>query len=297
MTTHPVSMPMTDELRALVAAYADAAPPRPSGGDAIVACDLDRTLVYSAKALALAGADADAPVLLVAEVYDKLPLSYLTVDAVALVQEMHRVATFVPSTTRTRAQYERIRLPIDPQYAVTTNGGFLLVDGVSDEDYHRAVLDELDGSCAPLAEIREHLEAIADPGWLRKLRDAEGMFAYLVVERAELPASVVRDLTGWAGERGWEVSLQGRKLYVVPRPLRKSRGLAEVRRRTGSTFTAAAGDSLLDTDLLTSVDAPVRPRHGELDDLDWTCSGLQVTTASGVLGGREVCARLLAAVG
>ena len=121
MTTHPVSMPMTDELRALVAAYADAAPPRPSGGDAIVACDLDRTLVYSAKALALAGADADAPVLLVAEVYDKLPLSYLTVDAVALVQEMHRVATFVPSTTRTRAQYERIRLPIDPQYAVTTN--------------------------------------------------------------------------------------------------------------------------------------------------------------------------------
>ena len=93
------------------------------------------------------------------------------------------------------------------------------------------------------------------------------------------------------------MSLQGRKLYVVPRPLRKSRGLAEVRRRTGSTFTAAAGDSLLDTDLLTSVDAPVRPRHGELDDLDWTCPGLQVTTASGVLGGREVCARLLAAVG
>ncbi|HCQ18977.1 MAG TPA: HAD family hydrolase, partial [Dermacoccus sp.] len=35
---------------------------------------------------------------------------------------------------------------------------------------------------------------------------------------------------------------------------------------------------------------------GELDDLGWTCPGLQVTTASGVLGGREVCARLLAAV-
>ena len=335
MTTHPVSVPMTDELASYVRGFAnvevaaggrtgvtsdgtsprdagprvtktvdatrdaDAAPGRRRanpGERSVIACDLDRTLIYSAKALALAGDDADAPVLLVAEVYDKLPLSYLTVDAVALVQEMHHVAHVVPATTRTRAQYGRIRLPIDPHFAITTNGAHLLVDGVSDEDYHCDVVAELDGSCAPLAEIREYLDAIADPGWLRKLRDAEGMFAYLVVERAELPASVVRDLSAWADERGWDVSLQGRKLYVVPKPLRKSRGLAEVMRRTGATFSTAAGDSLLDADLLLAVDAPIRPRHGELDDLGWTCPGLQVTTASGVLGGREVCARLLAAV-
>lgn len=308
MTTHPVTMPMTDELASYVTGFADVSAHEPTSDDvsphrraepgerSVISCDLDRTLVYSAKALALAGADDDAPVLLVAEVYDKLPLSYLTVDAVALVQQMDRVADVVPATTRTRAQYRRIRLPIDPHFAITTNGAHLLVDGVSDEDYHRDVVAELDGACASLSEVREHLEAIADPGWLRKLRDAEGMFAYLVVERAELPGSVVRDLSGWAEERGWDVSLQGRKLYVVPKPLRKSRGLAEVMRRTGASFSTAAGDSLLDTDLLLAVDAPIRPRHGELDDLGWTCPGLQVTTTSGVLGGREVCARLLAAV-
>lgn len=294
---HGVEWPVTDAMREEVARLR-AGTPRPiePGQRAVVACDLDRTLVYSAKALALPGHDADAPAMVVAEVYDKGPLSFATLDAFAAVQEIARAAWFVPATTRTRAQYERIQLPVRPEYAITANGGHLLVHGVSDEDYHREMLSELEGSCAPLVEVTEHLEAIADPAWLRKLRDAEGLFAYLVVERAEIPSSVVSELSAWAEERGWDVSVQGRKVYVVPTPLRKSRALREVMDRTGATFAAAAGDSLLDTDMMTVADAPVRPRHGELDDLGWECDRLQVTDAHGVLGGREVALRLLASV-
>lgn len=106
----------------------------------------------------------------------------------------------------------------------------------------------------PLTEIREHLLAAADPAWLLKERIAEDLFAYLVVDRALLPEGWVKELSEWADGRGWTVSLQGRKIYAVPRPLTKSAAVREVARRTGAELTLAAGDSLLDADLLLAAD-------------------------------------------
>src|SRR5206468_11420132 len=67
-----------------------------------------------------------------------------------------------------------------------------------------------------------------------------------------------------AEERGWQLSMQGRKLYWVPRSLRKSAAVAEVARRTEADTVAAAGDSLLDIDLLEHADIGIAARHGEL---------------------------------
>jgi hypothetical protein len=48
---------------------------------ALVASDLDRTLIYSAAALALTMPDARAPRLLCVEVHESRPLSYMTETA------------------------------------------------------------------------------------------------------------------------------------------------------------------------------------------------------------------------
>lgn len=104
---------------------------------ALVASDLDRTLIYSTGALQLAMPDADAPRLLCVEVYGNKPLSYVTETAAGLLEELGRTTVFVPTTTRTREQYHRISLPGPaPAYAVVANGGHILVDGESDPDWH-----------------------------------------------------------------------------------------------------------------------------------------------------------------
>ncbi|MGW0605453.1 HAD family hydrolase [Streptomyces sp. NPDC002640] len=267
------------------------------GPRAVVASDLDRTLIYSTAALALTMPDPDAPRLLCVETHEHRPLSFMTETAGELLAELGETAWFVPTTTRTRAQYERIHLPGPaPRYAICANGGHLLVDGVSDPDWLRTVDARLADECAPLGEVSDHLRRTADPAWLRKHRIAEDLFAYLVVERDLLPPQWVKDFSEWAENRGWTVSLQGRKIYAVPKPLTKSAAVREVARRTGTDLVLGAGDSLLDADLLLAVDRGWRPNHGELADTGWGAPTVVPLVERGVLAGERILREFLAAV-
>ncbi|MGQ0623340.1 MAG: HAD family hydrolase [Sporichthyaceae bacterium] len=260
----------------------------PERGEFLVAADLDRTLIYSAAALGL-DSGARPPALVVAEVYQGAPISFLTRRAQDLLAELAAVATFVPVTTRTLAQYSRVHLlAAPPRYAVTTNGARIVVDGVVDQDWTDALTARLAGLCAPIGEIDAHLRKVADPRWTRSHRIAEDIFAYLVVDRAELAAAFVTDLSAWCAAAGWTVSLQGRKLYAVPSALTKSAAVAEVAARTGTPTVLAAGDALLDADLLTYAEVGMRPAHGELHDLGWTRPHVSVTGASGVLAAEQI---------
>jgi hypothetical protein len=268
--------------------------PRPLHPGTVVASDLDRTLIYSAGALGLTMPDEHAPRLLCVEVHESKPLSYLTETAGRMLVELADTVRFVPSTTRTRAQYRRINLPGRvPRYAICANGGHLLVDGHTDRDWNAQMRRRLADGSAPLAEIRAHLAATADPEWLRKERVAEELFAYLVVDRERLPVGWVKELGVWADERGWTVSLQGRKVYAVPKPLSKSAALAEVVRRTGAERVLAAGDSLLDADLLLAADLGWTPGHGELADTGWKAPHVTALTSQGAAAGEEILRRAL----
>ncbi|MFE5815206.1 HAD family hydrolase [Streptomyces sp. NPDC056479] len=260
----------------------------------LVASDLDRTLIYSAAALALTMPDARAPRLLCVEVHESKPLSYMTETAAQLLTDLGDAAVFVPTTTRTRKQYQRINLPgPEPKYAICANGGHILVDGVADPDWSARVAARLAEQCAPLAEVQDHLMASASPAWVRKHRIAEDLFAYLVVERELLPEEWVKELAVWAENRGWTVSLQGRKIYAVPKPLTKSAAMHEVARRTGADLTLAAGDSLLDADLLLAADKGWRPGHGELADAEWTAPAISALPERGVLAGERILREFL----
>lgn len=286
---------LPDDVAELVAVHAPATAAGPGG--VVVACDLDRTLIYSAKALGLDESDVDVPPLAVSEIYRGAPISFHTRAAELMLSALDGAATFVPVTTRTQVQYARVRLTDRlPGYAVTSNGGHILVDGRPDGDWSRAIVAQLEVGCLPLAEVLEHLDKVTSPLWLRSQRVADDLFVYLVVERAELPGALVAELRDWGGERGWTVSLQGRKLYCVPDLLTKSRAVAEIAKRVGGVRLLAAGDSLLDAAMLADADEAIRPAHGELHDLGWRLPHVSVTERSGVLAGQEIVARQLAAV-
>ena len=259
--------------------------------NAVVCLDLDRTTIYSAAALELTGSDADAPRLLCVEVYRGAPLSFMTEAAVDAFTGLRAVATVVPTTTSTPEQLARVHLPGRPAtYAIASNGGHLIVDGEPDRAWSAQVRAGLDG-CAPLEEIEAHLRTRSGP-FVLTLRRASDLFAYAVVDRAALPAGWVDDLAAWCAPRGWTVSLQGRKVYAVPVPLTKSAAAREVVTRLGAQALLAAGDSLLDADLLDAADAAIRPAHGELQDCAFTRPHLSVTRTTGAAAGEELLAWL-----
>lgn len=260
-----------------------------SAATVMVASDLDRTLIYSANSMALVGSDHLAPRMVVAEVYDAAPLSFMTRAAEGLLEGVVEQSVFVPVTTRTQAQFSRVQLPGAGQgYAVTTNGAVLLHEGEPDADWSRHIQRSLGSDCAPLDVVLGHLTGgAADPAVLR-VRTAEDYFAYSIVDREALPADYLDELGAWCDARGWTTSLQGRKLYCVPAPITKEAAVAEVRRRTGAGLLVAAGDSRLDAGFLELADVAIRPAHGELESDGFSRPNLTVTSASGLLAGEEI---------
>ncbi len=260
----------------------------------LVACDLDRTLIYSARASGVA--QTDLPSLVCVEIYEDAPLSYMTPKALDLLRDLAEVAVVVPTTTRTEAQLARVVLPgVSTRFAIAANGGALLVDGRADPVWRARVDEAVSAAGATVAEVGSYLgELAAADGWLLRLRDADGLFVYAVVDRDRVPLTAVTDLTRWCADRGWTVSLQGRKLYAVPDGITKSAAVAEVARRAGASRVLAAGDSVLDGPMLESAHAAIRPAHGELHGLGWTRPHVQVTGASGASAGEEIVAWLLA---
>ena len=180
--------------------------------------------------------DARAPRLLCVEVHESKPLSYMTETAAGLLAELGDVADFVPDHDphpQAVPAHPPARAPPRSTRSAPT-AGTCSWTACPTPTGTRAVTARLASECAPLDEVREHLEATADPAWVRKHRVAEDLFAYLVVERELLPEDWVKELAVWAENRGWTVSLQGRKIYAVPKPLTKSAAMREVARRTGA---------------------------------------------------------------
>jgi hydroxymethylpyrimidine pyrophosphatase-like HAD family hydrolase len=264
---------------------------------AIVGFDLDRTVVYSSAALMLEGPDEAAPALVVTEVYQGLPLSFMTRAAERALATLATEAVVVPVTTRTVAQYRRIRLPLpDTGWAVTTNGAVVLHDGEPDAAWTETLRSEMATVSAPLPEVERRFATGLPAGAVLRTRRAEDVFVYAIVERSELPEAAVEAFAAELADLGWRVSVQGRKLYAVPVPIRKERALAAVAERIGATRSIAAGDSLLDREMLEWADVAIRPAHGELHAVGWTAPNLVVTRAQGVLAGEEIIGLAAASV-
>lgn len=230
----------------------------------------------------------EKPPVVCVEVHDGKPVSFMTAVAAQALVSLAAVSTVVPVTTRVSEQFERVRLTGPaPRYAIAANGGLVYVDGAVDRGWSAGVARVLAGQF-PLSAVWEYAGHICRPEWTTKLRNAAGLFCYAVVRPDRLPDGFVGDLSGWAAERGWRISLQGRKLYWVPEALTKSAAVAEVAQRIGADLVLAAGDSILDTDLLLGADRGIHPRHGELYDTGWSAPNVTRTAAAGVCAGEQI---------
>lgn len=250
------------------------------------ASDLDRTLIYSHRMLeqyAYKGAYE------LIEVLDDRPLSYMSIETKASLQAIHQAGWFIPVTTRTTAQFERITLfqqEIKPEYAVTTNGGCILHHGKPLEEW-QAIVDERLQECMPVIDMLRAISELPVAAWVKRTRTAEGRFLYLIMKDEFLSHIPLAELRLWGEERGWQVSLQGRKLYFIPKPLNKWAAVAFLKERLHLEYVYGAGDSLLDADLIRQADKGFAPSHGEVLDVDLS---LEPTTASGMAAADEIAA-------
>lgn len=257
----------------------------------LVAVDLDQTLVFSPRAAAR-GPERPSRVV---EVLDGRTISLLSEATEQGLVELARAAVVVPTTTRTRAQYERVDLPLTPRYAVVASGAGILVDGQPDLEWAQGVARRLAGESASVAELRDVLGGYGDREWLLRLRDADDVFLVAQVDADRLHAEELNAVTDSCGTLGWRAVHQGRKLYVLPNGLDKAAAVAEVARRVGgSPAVVAAGDTGLDQAMLEAASHGWFPAGSELDRIGFCAPHVTRTAEPGLAAAEEIVAGCLA---
>ncbi len=264
----------------------------PEARRALIAVDLDQTLIFSAR-LAPVGAP-DAPAVRVVEQLDGCAAAVMTHRAWEQLAALAMDHDVVPVTTRTLDQLRRVELPPRIRWCICANGGRLVTNGEPDEEWERWAV-RLAAAGAPLADA-EGVLATADDTWVRVRRTADQLFCYLVAHAADcIDAAWLAEADAWAATNGWTLSVQGRKVYLVPSGLSKAAAVRRLRARLVQAEPAApgrvllaAGDSLLDAGMLLAADAAVRPSHGELQRRPEVVPGVEVVPGTGLSAGEAV---------
>ncbi len=215
--------------------------------------DMDNTLIYSYKHDI--GDEKRC-----AERYEGREISFMTLKTGKLLSELARNVLIVPTTTRTREQYERIDLGIGVlPYALVCNGGVLIKDGIEDEDWYADSKKMIAQSEAELKRGMELLEADEDRCF--EVRFIRELFLF---SKSNQPEATIQRLAKQLDTTLVDVFHNGIKVYVVPKSLSKGNALKRFQKLMQADRTIAAGDSEFDISMLQCADIAIAPHDLEV---------------------------------
>ena len=216
----------------------------------LVACDLDNTLLVSRRERQ----DGD----ICAEMLNGTEQSFLTPGTPALLRELVRSENviFLPVTTRSKEQYERIDLTVSPQYALICNGLSLLGNGVISDAWEREFAPVVKKH---LPEGERLLAKYSGLDGLTALRLVDGKFLFAAFSDADMAASRFAE---FSKETELDIALSGRKIYWLPPGADKGTAVRRFAEAHGCGRIIAAGDSTIDLPMLDAADVAVVPDAG-----------------------------------
>ena len=207
--------------------------------------DLDNTLVYSYK-------HAKADDICVEIAHDK-PQGFISERGYALLKTLTEHMTVIPVTTRSTAQYERIRWENPPKYAAVANGGILLDGGESDGAWRKETETLIAAAEAELSQVEKQLAAEDNYIRIRRVDDTY-VFAY-TKEGVDIAECEKR----YSGRTSLQVTASGRKLYFFPQGIDKGEAAKRLKARFQAERVIAAGDSVIDLPMLAQADVAIVP--------------------------------------
>lgn len=224
----------------------------------IFASDLDQTLIYSSRWIE----DLESKDVINIEKYNGREISYILSSTIEELKKITKKNYFIPITTRTLHQYNRIDfLDVPIEYAIVANGGIVLRNGEVDKCWEAIVLNELK-KAESFESVRKKLENLLEIPEITKLGIAEDMFLYLITS----PTFNNKNLLEYKDMfKGWTMYDQGKKVYFVPDVLQKGKALEYVIKKIKPDHVISAGDSLLDISMENKSDLFLVPGHSKLN--------------------------------
>lgn len=217
----------------------------------VYASDLDQTLIFSRRFLDAHRSEGD---FVCVERRDDTELSYMDREVQA---KLKRVAgdsrvVFIPATTRDLMRYNRVELwqGAAPEYAIVSNGGFILHKGDPISEWSRIVTAGIDHSMQ--SEIIHYFETrfktrsteveIVDSIFILCKVDDVSEFDMMAAELNEIYSD-------------WQFERQGHKCLAIPSNVTKGSALKWLcENKLNPQCVVSSGDGVLDLPMLNYAD-------------------------------------------
>jgi hydroxymethylpyrimidine pyrophosphatase-like HAD family hydrolase len=254
----------------------------------LFASDLDRTLIYPLRTLPM-GHTAT-----VIEHHHGRGVTVASDETLKALRELAARNAFVPVTTRSRMQLERVspvwQLAVQG-WAICSDGATLLHQGAVDPDWNGRV-DDICATSAPLAEglevFKREVGSPETAPWVATLYDCDRRFLYARIVDAEKPDGLEQHAQKAFAPLGWKAIRHGAKLYAMPAGLGKAAAVRYLCERLRVDTLLAAGDSVLDIEVMEDADVAWCPSDAELVALAQVPYGALITTREHVGSAQQI---------
>lgn len=217
----------------------------------LFACDLDNTLIHSYK-------KADENDICVELYHDGKKLSYMTPKAYDALNNLNKNDNIclVPLTTRSIEQYQRIHLFKNtcPKYAITSNGGNLLINNIPDPEWLNESKELISDS---IDEMKKSIDILnAHSATQFEARFVDELFVFTKSDDIE---NIKKILVNSLDMDKVSVFNNGQKIYVLPHILSKGTAIKRFEKKFNFDMTVSAGDSGFDIPMLSYTDISFYP--------------------------------------
>ena len=224
----------------------------------IYASDLDRTLIYSKTFLDM------HPCKDLMYIVDKSKTdSFISRKVYLELINLCKLPglKFIPVTTRSIEEYNRIKLPqINPKYAIVSNGGTIIKDGEVLDEWNELISENIDYSVFPdiqndldNADYTQYKSKIVDNCFIfSKASNLKDALAGIDVLQRKYPDIKFR--------------MDKHKIYAIPRIISKCGALKFIEGLAGDKVEVASGDGPFDISMLNIAKIKVIPSHNKIDE-------------------------------
>ncbi len=213
----------------------------------LFASDLDNTLIHSYQKKS----ESD----ICTEYYQEREQSFISPEAAALFRNVikQKNICFLPVTTRTIAQYQRIFFPDNfrPEFALAANGCILLKQDVPEQEW---LAESQEKILADIPEFQRLEKIFLKDHRFRHVAFADSMFLACACETAQTAELCLKEYTVLTSLPGFRT---GRKLYFFSPGSDKGTALKKFAAFWQPDIIIAAGDSEIDLPMLKQADIAV----------------------------------------
>ena len=255
--------------------------------------DLDRTLIYSNSMMEeYPVAGEVTPV----EHKGEEVITFMSQHSIELLQQFNQKHLFVPVTTRALYQYERIHTianVLKPKFAIVSNGGTILIDGKPDMEWSKLIRRRLASTSLPNEDMLKVFAEIRHESWVERDFYIDDLFYMFHVNKEHIPHTELAEFEKELIGLGWRMFLHGKKLYILPYNLNKAFAVQHLQSYVDYDIHVAAGDSIMDYDMLIQADVGYSPIHGELFEVQGNDLKVKWLNGKGATSTEELMSNLL----